>query len=468
MGSSVKAFVKVLSSNFIVMFLGILTTLIFPKHLGPLEYGEYQLYLFYASFLGFFLLGYCDGLYLRYGGTEYSSLDKVSLNKDFKFITIYLIFVSSIFYIIFTKFGVIDNKIVLLLSISIFIHCLNSFFVLINQASGRFNVYSITNIIEKFILAMYGIFVFVKGDISINFLFGTVILGKLTTLCINILFDIDIIMCKSEPFSIYFFRQVYINIKAGLPLTISGVSSMLITGFGRNKVQNELGNKQFGIYSLVFSLMSIVTQVISAVSIVFYPFLKNSEKRELKRNLRLIDEGFVLISLIINLMFFPMYLILKFYLIQYLSSATCLFILLPTLISQAKISILYNTYYKVLRKEKIILLNGILTLVIAVFLTNVFFSISGTIEAVALATLLSFLFWERISRINLYRVFELKIDIKVEIKELMLPFIFVVLNLMLDPLMAFIIYLFFVLTYGIYQRKNICQLFFFIINKQVK
>lgn len=466
MGSSIKAFTKVLGSNLIVMFFGILTTLIFPKYLGPYEYGEYQLYLFYASFLGFFLLGYCDGLYLRYGGIEYSMLDKGSLSKDFKFINFYLVCISLIFYIIIMRLGIVNQKINLLLSISIFLQGVNSFFVLINQASGRFNVFSLTNIIEKLILTIYGAIVFITGEISIDWLFFIVIGGKAITLMINIVFDIDIVKSKTSSFSTSFFSQIIMNIKSGLPLTISGISSMLITGFGRSKVQNNLGNEQFGIYSLVFSLMSIVTQIISAISIVFYPFLKNSDNANLKANLQIVDKWFVFIGLFINLMYFPMFLVLKFYLHQYLGASSCLFILLPTLVCQARISILYNTYYKVLRKESLILLNGMFTLIVSVVLTTIFFNMSSSIESVALATLISFLFWERISKNNLYKIFESKSGVMDNIDEILFPLIFVGLNFLLDSFIAFLLYLLIVIAYIIFNRKNIYEFYYFIFKKR--
>ena len=58
-----------------------------PKVLGVTEYAYWQLYLFYASYVGFFHLGWADGVYLKFGGKEYESLDKQYFNTQFWLLT---------------------------------------------------------------------------------------------------------------------------------------------------------------------------------------------------------------------------------------------------------------------------------------------------------------------------------------------------------------------------------------------
>ena len=56
------------SANIIILLISGVLTLVVPKLLGPEEYGYWQLYVFYMSYVGLFHLGWCDGVYLRYGG----------------------------------------------------------------------------------------------------------------------------------------------------------------------------------------------------------------------------------------------------------------------------------------------------------------------------------------------------------------------------------------------------------------
>ncbi|MEH7250466.1 hypothetical protein V7114_27310, partial [Neobacillus niacini] len=60
-----KNFSYTLSSNLISMIISTIVILIVPKVLGVEDYGYWQLYLFYASFVGFLHFGWNDGIYLR-------------------------------------------------------------------------------------------------------------------------------------------------------------------------------------------------------------------------------------------------------------------------------------------------------------------------------------------------------------------------------------------------------------------
>ena len=58
-------------SNLLSMLISALVVLVLPKVVGVASYGYWQLYLFYVSYVGFFHLGWIDGIYLKYGGQHY-------------------------------------------------------------------------------------------------------------------------------------------------------------------------------------------------------------------------------------------------------------------------------------------------------------------------------------------------------------------------------------------------------------
>lgn len=80
MNDRVKKFIRdfsyTITSNFVSIMVSTLVILIIPKLIGIKEYGYWQLYLFYSSYVGFLHFGWLDGIYLRYGGKEYRDLDK--------------------------------------------------------------------------------------------------------------------------------------------------------------------------------------------------------------------------------------------------------------------------------------------------------------------------------------------------------------------------------------------------------
>ncbi|HFR3408373.1 TPA: hypothetical protein ACHU7V_001771, partial [Streptococcus suis] len=71
-----KNFGYVISSNLLTLIVSSVVILILPKVIGVNEYGYWQLYTFYLTYIGFFHFGWCDGIYLKFGGENYSDLDK--------------------------------------------------------------------------------------------------------------------------------------------------------------------------------------------------------------------------------------------------------------------------------------------------------------------------------------------------------------------------------------------------------
>ena len=85
--------IKSLASNLSIAFLAqgvslvlsITMSLLVPKVLGVDEFGYWQLFLFYTSYVGFFHFGLNDGVYLLNGGRVRCELDKRSVNSQFWF-----------------------------------------------------------------------------------------------------------------------------------------------------------------------------------------------------------------------------------------------------------------------------------------------------------------------------------------------------------------------------------------------
>src|SRR5699024_9201345 len=103
------------------------------------DYGFWQLYLFYSSYIGFLHFGWNDGIYLRYGGEEYDDLDKPVFFSQFYsllFLQIILALLISIF-----SFNLINDgdRLFILQIIAIEIVVVNTRYMLmfILQATNR-------------------------------------------------------------------------------------------------------------------------------------------------------------------------------------------------------------------------------------------------------------------------------------------------------------------------------------------
>ncbi|MDN6626680.1 MAG: hypothetical protein L0K82_05645, partial [Pisciglobus halotolerans] len=82
------------TANFLVLGISVVLNLFVPKFLGVSEYGFWQLYVFYSSYVGFFHLGWIDGIYLKIGGFDYNRLDKENLGSQFWYLSFFQSFLA--------------------------------------------------------------------------------------------------------------------------------------------------------------------------------------------------------------------------------------------------------------------------------------------------------------------------------------------------------------------------------------
>lgn len=59
---SVKDILKVSASNVVKLLAGLLVAFVLPKIIGVADYGYYKTFTLYATYVGLFHLGICDGI----------------------------------------------------------------------------------------------------------------------------------------------------------------------------------------------------------------------------------------------------------------------------------------------------------------------------------------------------------------------------------------------------------------------
>ena len=79
MNNRIKIFIKNLLYAFVAQglsfILSALMSIIVPKVLSVNDFGYWQLFIFYTSYVGFFHFGFNDGIYLLNGGKNYDELN---------------------------------------------------------------------------------------------------------------------------------------------------------------------------------------------------------------------------------------------------------------------------------------------------------------------------------------------------------------------------------------------------------
>lgn len=392
----VLGFLQVLSSNCVLILLGVISSFIVPMSVSPTEFGYWQTYLLYDAYVGLALFGYCDGIYLRFGGQDYGGLPKGLFSALFMVMLLYLIVIAlCLSCIIFASDTTPKNRYIFYaVVISMVLRCTISFFVLINQATARFKIYSIGNTIEKIFFVCAVVAVTCYGRLSMYNLIIVSISGQLLALAYN-LFTSRALFTLQVLTSTLLWSEIKANIAAGLPLTMSAIASMLMTGVGKFSVEHYLGKEQFGYYSFAFPMMALVTQVISAASLVLFPLLKQADdRRNVEKLLNLADKWSLLGFAAVMAMYIPASVFVNLFLPAYKPTLPCLLILLPMLYFQAKITMVYNTVLKIEGRSNVMMRASITSLVFCFASTVLLLNISPSLTAVACCTTASYVLWQ--------------------------------------------------------------------------
>ena len=147
-----KNFLYVLFANLVNLVINIVLNFALPKFLSVETYGIIKTYALYASYAGFFALGYNDGMYLKFGGFRLKEIEKNELADD---ITNYFIMEIAIFSLGLLFAVIIKDKLIWAFSVGILFINLNTYFRQILQATGEFKNYGRSLNIEKMILLLF-------------------------------------------------------------------------------------------------------------------------------------------------------------------------------------------------------------------------------------------------------------------------------------------------------------------------
>lgn len=459
MNNKTKKFIKNLSytltSNLFSIFVSTVFVFILPKVLTIEEYGYWQLFIFYSSFMPFLQFGWSDGLYLRYGGSDYKKLDKELFYSQFVmllfsqiFITITIVFLSF-----FLVKDVDKNAIFYLLSVYLLLVNTRYFFVYVLQATNRFKEYSkvllTDRIIYMFLISMLLIFGFTN--------YKLIIIGDLIGKVFSLLYAVY--CCRSIVFQSIFkfkinFNEMIKSISAGFKLTLSNTASMLIVGVNRFAIERNWDVSTFGKVSLTLSISNFMMVFINAVGMILFPILRRTELSELPKIYIVMRTFLMTILLGFLIVYYPLKVVLATWLPAYSDSIIYMTLVFPMCLYEGKMALLVNTYLKTLRKEKLMLGINFVSLAISSLITYVVIFLVGNLDLAILSIVISLAIRSVIAETLLSRILKITV-LKDLLLEISMTSIFIAVGWYLDFWNAIFIYL---MAYGIYliiKRKDI-------------
>ncbi|PIC77123.1 hypothetical protein CSV74_07575 [Sporosarcina sp. P19] len=451
----IKNYFYTLTSNLVSLLISTLVILVLPKLIGVEEYGYYQLYLFYSSYVGFMHFGWNDGIYLRYGGKEYKNLDKGLFFSQFYSFVFIQTGIAVI--IIGTAILFLDSEektfIIQMTAICLFLVNTKNMLGFILQSTNRIKEYSQIILYDRILYCCLIIVFLIFGIRNVELLIISDLIGKLLSLSVAVYYCKDIVFRKISSF--YFsFRESLINIRVGIKLMLSNIASMLIIGTVRFGIERSWGVAVFGKVSLTLSISSLLMVFINALGIIMFPILRRTKEGNLE-GIYIIMRNFLMVLLLGSLIiYYPLKIILVAWLPEYNDSLIYMILLFPLCVYEGKMALLINTYYKTLRKEKMLLGINVISLIISIT-TTVFIAlvlkdlnvaVFSIFILIAIRCIIAEIILSKSLKIFLYK------DI---LYELLVTLIFILAGWYFSFWYSLSIYLFFYIWYLVIKKNDI-------------
>ena len=442
-----------------------LLILILPKYISVEDYGYWQLFLLYSGYVGLFHFGYSDGLYIKIGGRNLNELDKDSLSGQFYIFSISQLLFSIVIIFLAANYNGDANKQFIFVAVAVYLLIENiskllSFMLL---ATDNSIVYSKSVLIDKLFTAIF--IVFLAFGVSTTYLyviFIYVIARSLSLIYLvwQLRFFFRRNTLERETFKNNFRSLIDLS-KLGIVLTISNILGTLIIAIGRLFVERFWNIDYFAKISLSISLSMFLIAIISQVSLVLYPFLRNTDYKRQKTFLYFgsISLGFA--SMICFGIYFLIYLLIQYWLKNYTDSLSYLVYLFPIILFESKTQVIYTTYCKSLKKLRALFFINAIVLLFSMVLYYIAIRFES-IEIVLISMCLSLMLRSILLNIYLFKFFNLRID-KYFAFEIVFSILFVLINKLFGVLSLLVLYTITSAIMILVYRKDL-----FFIYKKVK
>lgn len=442
-----KNFSYTLSSNLIGLLISTLVVLIIPKLVGVKEYGFWQLYLFYSSYVGFMQFGWNDGIYLRYSGQEYSILDKKKFYSQFLSMILFQVLIATLlFFYSYNSICDIDRRIILyMVGFNLIIMNSRSMLIFILQGTNRIKNYAQITLLDRIVYISLVFSFILIGIRDYRIMIAADIFGKFASLVYSIFCCKELVFRKISEFK-FDFNEISTNIKVGIKLMIANIASTLIIGVVRFGIARTWDVSTFGKISLTLSVSNFMMLFINAMGIVMLPALRKTDYNKIKDIYLVLRNFLMVISLFILILYYPFKTLLSLWLPQYRDSLLYMAILFPIFVFEGKTALLVNTYLKTIRKESIMLKVNIISVITSIILTYISTQLFNNLDLTVVVLVTVLVFKSIISEIELTKVIGKAVS-KDILLELSLITVFIFTGWYIDSWLSTLLYL---LTYIIY------------------
>lgn len=379
-----KDIFRVFIANLIKMLSAVITAFFIPMILSVEQYGYLKLFQFYVTYLGISHLGYCDGIYLEYGGIETGKISGSKIAAERNTLLLYEMGIAVLFLII----GFLNrNFIAFFLGLSVIPTVLFTFYTYVYQAVGELKKYTrimnastIMNLLFHLGLILNGIAdyrMYIAAHCVLqwlSFLIGAYSFRKNGWMGVG-------------GFSASVF---YKFVKMGILLMIGNFAYAMFLGIDKWFIKFTMDIKDFSLYSFSAQMLTVVNMFISPVAMTLYSNISRRKDRSFEIRIRKV---LLVILMSVPIAVYVLEFIINKFIAQYIGAARIMSVLMI-----AQIFLVFNTavfvnLYKAYHRQRDYFIRICLSLVIAFVLDLVVAVKNPNVTGYAFATMISCITW---------------------------------------------------------------------------
>ena len=447
-------------SQLAILLIGFVKSLVIPGLLSVEDYGYWQIYLLYLPYIGLFYWGFNDGIYLKYGGYKFRELPSGKIRSSIRYFFLMLLIESIILFLISPFFfSTIEYKIMQYVVLNICVQGIYGTIIYILQITNQIKEFSFFSVIDKILFVLYLLsFLFVKSQSYINLIRAD--LGSRIIVTIIMIFRNKVLFIGSVESAKNGLIEFISNIRTGISLMFASFISLLFSGAGRIFIANTTEISKYAYYSFGMSLINLLLVCFSSISTVLYPILKRMNSKSYARQYDLLTYYFEILCVIGLMGYYICYFFVVFIYKNYSPVLEYLNLLFILAIFQGRITLLNNTFYKVLRREKKMLFDNFLSL--SLFL-GACFLFCDTVYKIAITTCI--IMAHRSIDTELYFRKKMNILNNNRFKYLSMTIFFFFFSSILPVPLGLSIYFIFVISYLVLNKTGFINLIKLFINK---
>lgn len=399
------------SANLISLGISVFMVAFVPKFLSVDDYGLWQLFLFYFSYLGFLHFGWEDGIYLRYAGKRFEELDRKTFVGQFYGVTALQIFLAVV--VTVGSQIVVDDPVKrIALECAVWLAPFVNFTNLCNfvmQITNRIKDYAKFLLTERIVFFLgVVIFLLVLHRNEFRYMYYSKLFSMISLTLIGIYLCRNLLRPHFYPIG-KIFREVKENLTVGSKLMLANIAGMLIIGIVRYGISMGWDVATFGRVSLTLGISNFLMVFITSVSVVFFPIIKRMDEDKRAAAYRTIRLSLDVVLFAALIGYYPLKCILAWWLPKYANSLIYMSVLFPVCVFESKLSLLINTYLKSMRQEalmlKINVVSVLVSLVVTFITVQIFHNLNITVLSIvciyAFQCCLAECFINRLLQINL-------------------------------------------------------------------